>query len=294
MAGFKNGNPGCCCDPPNPCSCTWPAVLTYIGSVNQAQSASYFANIYSGGGTEPSSYTLTYGPRPAAIPEEMEVLFITYPAAVPPPAYITMPDDAWWSGPVTATNFGATVDVYFYLWFHACAANVTVINAPYSTGTAPADTRGAASKIHLYSPLTCTPFAMRSSPFVFVPEVTGTHGGGDVVPDALGGGSEWRNLRSGGTSYTLTLVGNFGPTVAHGTGSLTAALTMPSLTVWTPGPGDTVAWSSSNTSVVTLTGGGSAVTVNAVAAGTATITAAVTTTRSVPTGGPFTLAVTVT
>jgi hypothetical protein len=296
MAGFKNGNPGCCCAS-NTCACTWPTTLSYIGTVAMSQSGFYFADVYrTGDPVAPRTTTLTYGPPPSDVPGELLIEYISAPGGTSPPYWVTLADNAWWSGPIPAYNFSAPINAYFYLWFKGCSANVMLINAPYSTGTAPADTKGAASKNRVYQAYTCTPFAMRSSPFVFVPEITGTHGGGDIIPDATGSSGEPRNGRNGlpTGSYTVGMTSTHPHGTTPGSAGAQAFIAGPNLGGWTPGPGDTVAWASSNTSVLTVAGHGGLADLTLIAPGTATISAVITTTRANPTNQPGSVSFTVT
>lgn len=167
--------------------CTYPKVLTYKGSVTQAQSSFYFTNTYGASGPEPL-YTLTYGPRPADIPKQLELLYFSAPGGVVAPWYVTMPDNAWFSPAVPAMVFGAATNVYFYLWFQGCNANVMVIDAPYGgSGTHGIDdTKGAGNNVISYGLTKCQPFQMKHNLLTSTPDISGTHGSDDITASPAG------------------------------------------------------------------------------------------------------------
>ena len=180
---------------PNGCNCTWPRVLSFKGSATQATASFYFNNVPSSGFPEPI-YTLTYGPLPADIPQNLQLLWFNYPAGVADPYYITMPANAWFSKPIPGFVAGTPTNIYFYLWFKNCVANVMVIDAPYGLGAAPGATRGAGNNIVSYLMLSCSPFAMSGSR-TGNPVITGTHGSDDIVPDLVGAAGFYSNARVG-------------------------------------------------------------------------------------------------
>ncbi len=177
----------------NPCQCTWPRKLNYRGSIGQAESAFYFINLYGNGsysGPEPSSYTLTYGPRPADIPQHLQLLYYSAPGGIHDPYFINMPDSAWFSDPVPAVIFGYQISVYFYLWIQGCRANVMVIDTPYGNNVMNygpgSGARGAGNNVFTYIQTQCAPqFQMRgilNQP----PQITGNHGSDDLIPPSTG------------------------------------------------------------------------------------------------------------
>jgi hypothetical protein len=180
--------------PVNPCNCTWPRVLTYNGQVGQAQAAFYFVNASY---TQPEpSYTLTYGPRPADIPQNLQLYYYNYPGGVRDPYYVTMPDKAWFSAPIAGTLFGNPTSIYFYMWVQQCQSYVMVIDSPYGAASMPDGSKGAGNNIITYVRTSCNPFQMKLN--VFAPlALTGTHGSDDIVPDTTGGAGYYFNPRIG-------------------------------------------------------------------------------------------------
>lgn len=175
----------CCCETPpptNPCNCTWPRNLNFYGTVTQSQASFYFDNQYTGPGapTEPQ-YDLVWQARPSDIPKNLDILYYASPGA--PPVFV-MPDEGWFSSPISGTNFTNPITIYFYMWVQGCTSHVMIINCPYSIGTVPDDSAGAGENIQEYALTSCTPFQMKqgASPVL----IWGTHGADDIVPDSLG------------------------------------------------------------------------------------------------------------
>lgn len=186
-------------DARNPCQCTWPRVLTYQGSVRQAQAAFYFINVPAADPETPT--TLTYGPRPADIPKDLQLLFFSAPGGVHDPYYVTMPDAAWFSPPIPATVFGASISVYFYLWMGSCKANVMVIDSPYGVNAygngQDSATKGAGNNVFSYVQTACNPQFQMKFELDRPPRITGTHGPDDLVPDVTGSAGGYTNPRIG-------------------------------------------------------------------------------------------------
>lgn len=197
----------CCCagPPPGPCSgVTFPRGLTYTrfgvthGSVAQAQASFYFAN-EADASPEASSYALTYGPRPSAVPAELRLEYFNQPVGISPPYYITVPDQAWFSPGVPAHNFDSPTTVYFYGWWKGCVFHVMVIDAPYGNpayGTPV--TEGAGNNVKSYviqSGGSSGTLSLGPSPTSFT-VLTGAHGD-DVPPDSQGGAGYPTAVRSG-------------------------------------------------------------------------------------------------
>lgn len=186
-------------DAANPCKCTWPRVLTYLGSVKQAQSAFYFLNIPA---SEPEPpYTLTYGPRPADVPKNLQLLFFSAPGGVHDPWYVTMPETAWFSPPVPVTIFGVVTHMYFYLWIQSCRASVMVIDAPYGVNAygngEDSATKGAGNYVYSYVQSRCMPRFEMSYDLTHPPQITGTHGADDLAPGATASAGVYTNPRIG-------------------------------------------------------------------------------------------------
>lgn len=184
----------CCCSSPvvNGCNCTWPRVISYRGSVSQAAASFYFNNVPNSGFPEPI-YTLTYGPLPADIPQNLQLLWFNYPSGVADPYYITMPANAWFSPPIPTLVAGSPTNVYFYMWVKNCTSNVMVIDAPYGVDVVPAGTRGAGNNVFAYLLSSCNPFKSAG----VLPTVFGTHGSDDVIPDITGAAGFYSNPRIG-------------------------------------------------------------------------------------------------
>ncbi len=262
--------------------CSFPKVLTYSGSITQAQASFYFVNTPNPG-PEPSTYTLTYGPRPSDIPATLQLLYFSLPGGVSDPIYIAVPDNAWFSAAIPAFfgsgSYGPSINVYFYAWRSSggCILNVMVIDAPYGSGTAPTDTKGAGNNVLSYHQSSCVPFEMKVG-VTGAPKVTGTHGTDDITDLNAGVYSNFRE----GLDYAVVMKVTNSAGVAVGGGphgaNLTAAL------AFTTGEGGgayippSVSWGSSNTGVLTVAGvagTGNAV-ITTVAAGTADVTATIT------------------
>lgn len=174
----------CCCEttpPTNPCNCTWPRALNYLGTVAMSAASFYFDDAYTGPGApiEPQ-YDLVWQTRPSDIPAALDIIYFDAPAQT-----FNMPSPGWYSSPIEGTNFGNPITIYFYMWVHNCQSNVMLINAPYSIGTPPADSAGAGDGILGYGLTSCTPFQMKLTGFPDV-LIWGDHSSDDIVPDSLG------------------------------------------------------------------------------------------------------------
>jgi hypothetical protein len=183
----------------NPCRCTWPRVLTYTGGVSQAETGFYFTNVPQSAPEPP--YTLTYGPLPADIPKQLQLLYFEAPGGVRDPWFITMPDYAWFSPPVPATVFGFNINVYFYLWMQACQAHVMVIDSPYGGNTygvgQDSATKGAGNNVISYIQSQCSPQFQMKADLSLPPQITGTHGSDDIVPGPSASAGMYTNPREG-------------------------------------------------------------------------------------------------
>ena len=165
-----------------------------------AQSAFYFVNLPV---SQPEPlYTLTYGPRPADIPKDLQLLFYSAPGGVKDPFFVTMPDAAWFSTPVPARIFGVDTHVYFYLWMQSCVANVMVIDAPYGfntyVGGNTSATKGAGNNVIRYVQTRCQPQFEMKFDLSLPPYLTGAHGADDILP---GAGASAGATRTRGAGY---------------------------------------------------------------------------------------------
>lgn len=191
-------NPQCnCCTPVNPCVCTWPDTLTYTGRSTFANQTGFSSqSLPVGWPTEPP-YTLTYGAPPGGFPPPTVIQGSHsgggFVAAWPPGVTgIILPANGWFSGPIAVVS--PTGTRYLYGWLQGCQFHLAVLVLDYYDGytTHPA-VLGAGSIV--FPLTTCTPFLMTttySDPFSGAHyTITGTHGGGDLVPDGSGDIGRW-------------------------------------------------------------------------------------------------------
>lgn len=291
----------CCCTEAA-CDCDWPRSLTYAPPGAISDSFGFFHLLLVDG-----PYTLTYGARPGAVDERAGAEWdngqppcVTFADAATwprPVGYLTLPDESWWSGPISGSIDGCPITAYLQIAIEACNPVLTIFYGadeptgcnPYYTGPDQTFQRAIVDARRTFHRRTCEPFAYGDAD-ISVTSLTGTHGGDDLgVTRSIGAYFNLSCIFSYKYNLGIDVIDHFG-SYPFGpwplaSGPLNARVVGKSSGLGGGGligggyvPTAPVVWASSDTSVFTAASAGPtspSATLTLVGRGTATLTATV-------------------